>query len=167
MLLLITREEPEDVLLGVEWPTIFFFIGLFVIVGALEHVGVIRWVAEESLKLTGGAQAPTALLILWLSAIASAFVDNIPFVATMIPLIKAMGQMSNMDLMPLWWSLSLGACLGGNGTIIGASANVIVVGLAAKNGLVIGFKQFMKVAFPLMLMSVAISHVYLWLRYLM
>lgn len=166
LLLVITREEPEDILLAVEWPTIFFFVGLFVIVGALEHVGVIRWVAEESLKLTGGALAPTAILILWLSAIGSAFVDNIPFVATMIPLIKAMGQLSGMDLMPLWWSLALGACLGGNGTIIGASANVIVAGLAEKNGVVIGFKQFMKAAFPLMLMSIAISHVYLWLRYL-
>ncbi|MZP31236.1 hypothetical protein GTO91_16135 [Heliobacterium undosum] len=165
-LLLITREEPEDILLAVEWPTLFFFIGLFIIVGALEHVGVIRWVAEAGLRLTGGAVGPTTILILWLSAIASAFVDNIPFVATMIPLIKAMGEMGGMDTMPLWWSLALGACLGGNGTIIGASANVIVAGMAEKNGIAISFIRFMKVAFPLMLVSIVIAHIYLWLRYL-
>ncbi|MBM7866759.1 hypothetical protein GTO89_03940 [Heliobacterium gestii] len=165
-LLLFTGEEPEDILLSVEWPTLFFFIGLFIIVGALEHVGVIRWVAEAGLRLTGGAVGPTTLLILWLSAIASAFVDNIPFVATMIPLIKAMGEMGGMDTTPLWWSLALGACLGGNGTIIGASANVIVAGMAEKNGIAISFIRFMKVAFPLMLVSIAMSHLYLWLRYL-
>ncbi|WP_041313950.1 SLC13 family permease [Heliomicrobium modesticaldum] len=165
-LLLITREEPEDILLSVEWPTLFFFIGLFIIVGALEHVGVIRWVAETALRLTGGAVGPTAVLILWLSAVASAFVDNIPFVATMIPLIKAMGEMGGMDTMPLWWSLALGACIGGNGTIIGASANVIVAGMAEKNGIAISFIRFMKVAFPLMLISIVLAHIYLWWRYL-
>ncbi|MTV49564.1 hypothetical protein GJ688_11310 [Heliobacillus mobilis] len=166
LLLAITREEPEDILLHVEWPTIFFFVGLFVLVGGLEHLGVIRWIAQEGLKLTGGLLGPTAMFVLWISAIASAFVDNIPFVATMIPMIKAMGEMSGMDLNPLWWSLALGACLGGNGTLIGASANVIVAGLAEKNGFPISFMGFMKVAFPLMLVSIVISTIYVGVRYL-
>lgn len=106
------------------------------------------------------------MLILWLSAIASAFVDNIPFVATMIPLIKEMGTMGTMNLEPLWWSLSLGACLGGNGTLVGASANVIVVGLAAQEGYSISFARYFKIAFPLMLLSILISSIYIYLRYL-
>jgi len=166
-LLLITRDDPEHALAAVEWPVIFFFAGLFVIVGALQEAGVITYIAERSLQLTGGAMVPTGLLILWLSAIASAFVDNIPFVATMIPLIKDMGQIGGIqDLNPLWWSLSLGACLGGNGTLIGASANVVVAGMAEKRGIIITFMHFTKIAFPMMLMSVAICTVYLLLRYL-
>lgn len=165
-LLLIAKEEPEDILLHVEWPTIFFFIGLFVLVGGLEHTGVIHWIAEEGIRMTGGNLAATASLILWLSAIGSAFVDNIPFVATMIPLIKTMGEISGIELNPLWWSLALGACLGGNGTIVGASANVIVAGLADKAGYRLGFVSFMKVAFPLMIMSIVIAQVYVWFRYL-
>lgn len=168
LLLLITREEPEDILLSVEWPTIFFFAGLFVLVGALEHVGVIEWVARKSLEATGGALALTTLLILWLSAIASAFVDNIPFVATMIPLIQKMGELGGIEnLKPLWWALSLGACLGGNGTLIGASANVIVAGLAEKQGYPISFKYFLKIAFPLMILSIVISTAYIFLAYLL
>jgi Na+/H+ antiporter NhaD/arsenite permease-like protein len=167
LLLLITRDEPEHALGAVEWPVIFFFAGLFILVGALEHVGVIEWIALEALKLTGGALLPTGMLILWLSAIASAFVDNIPFVATMIPLIEDMGRLGGItDLNPLWWSLSLGACLGGNGTIIGASANVVVVGLAEKQGYHWTFVGFMKVAFPLMIVSILISTVYLYFFFL-
>ena len=167
LLLLITRDEPEHALTAVEWPVIFFFAGLFILVGALEHVGVIEWIALESLKLTGGAMLPTGMLILWLSAIASAFVDNIPFVATMIPLIEDMGRLGGItDLNPLWWSLSLGACLGGNGTIIGASANVVVVGMAEKRGYKWTFVGFMKVAFPLMIVSILISTVYLYFFFL-
>ncbi len=168
LLLLITREEPEDVLLTVEWPTIFFFAGLFVVVGALDHVGIIEWIARQSLAATGGAVKASTMLILWLSALASAFVDNIPFVATMIPLIQKMGEIGGIaNLRPLWWALSLGACLGGNGTLIGASANVTVAGLAEKQGVIISFKGFMKVAFPLMLVSIAISTVYIYLVYLL
>lgn len=164
LLLLITREDPEHVLHAVEWPVIFFFVGLFVLVGALERVGVIEAVAKYSLELTGGAMVPTAMLILWISAIASAFVDNIPFVATMIPLIQDMGRLGGIsDLNLLWWSLSLGACLGGNGTIIGASANVVVIGMAEKRGLRISFLGYMKIAFPLMLMSIVLSTGYLLL----
>ena len=167
LLLLITRDDPEHALGAVEWPVLFFFAGLFILVGALEHVGVIEWVALAGLKLTGGELLPTGMLILWLSAIASAFVDNIPFVATMIPLIEDMGRLGGIaDLNPLWWSLSLGACLGGNGTIIGASANVVVAGMAEKQGFHWTFVGFMKVAFHLMIVSILISTVYLYFFYL-
>ncbi len=162
LLLLVTRRDPEHALHAVEWPVIFFFIGLFVVVGALKEVGVILAVARWALDVTGGQIVPTGMLILWLSAIASAFVDNIPFVATMIPLIQDMGQLGGIaDLNFFWWSLSLGACLGGNGTIVGASANVVVIGIAEKRGLHISFIGFMKVAFPLMLLSVLLSTGYL------
>lgn len=166
-LIFITKEEPEDILLAVEWPTLFFFAGLFIIVGALDHVGVIEWVARKSIEATSGAVVSTTMLILWLSAIASAFIDNIPFVATMIPLIQKMGQIGGIEnLRPFWWALSLGACLGGNGTLIGASANVIVAGLSEKNGVVITFRGFMKIAFPLMILSIIISSVYIFVAYL-
>ena len=168
LLLTITRDEPEEVLLTVEWPSIFFFLGLFIVVGGLVETGVIDRVARWGLEATKGNFTLTGMLILWLSAIASAFVDNIPFVATMIPLIHKMGALAGMTpqaLEPLWWALSLGACLGGNGTIIGASANVIVAGLAEKNGYPISFIGFMKLAFPLMLVSIVISMVYLLLFY--
>jgi len=129
--------------------------------GAFEEVGVIEWIAWEALRLTGGAMFPTGMLILWMSAIASAFV------ATMIPLIQDMGRLGGLtDLNPLWWSLSLGACLGGNGTIIGASANVVVVGLAEKRGYKWTFLGFMKIAFPLMTVSILISTVYLYFFFL-
>ncbi|NYE58731.1 ArsB/NhaD family transporter [Carboxydothermus ferrireducens] len=168
LLLTISRDEPEEVLLTVEWPSIFFFLGLFIVVGGLVETGVIDRVARWSLEATKGNFTLTGMLILWLSAIASAFVDNIPFVATMIPLIQKMGALAGMTpqaLEPLWWALSLGACLGGNGTIIGASANVIVAGLAEKNGYPISFMGFMKIAFPLMLVSIVISMIYLLLFY--
>ncbi|OPX91546.1 MAG: Arsenical pump membrane protein [Pelotomaculum sp. PtaB.Bin013] len=166
-LLLVTLNDPEEALGTVEWAAIFFFIGLFIVVGALEEVGVIEYIARKSLAMTGGAMVPMGLLILWLSAIASAFIDNIPFVATMIPLIKDMGAIGGItDLNPLWWALSLGACLGGNGTLIGASANVVVASLAEKRGVIITFNSFTKVAFPMMLMSVSICMIYLLFRYL-
>lgn len=167
LLLLITKEEIEEVLLNVEWPTIFFFIGLFIVVGGLEKVGIIEELARTALKITGGNIIATGSLILWFSAIASSIVDNIPFVATLIPLIKDIGQIGGItNLDPLWWSLALGACLGGNGTLVGAAANVITAGLAERNGAPIAFVSFLKVAFPLMLVSIAISQVYLLLFFL-
>jgi len=166
LLLLLSREDPEHALHAVEWPVIFFFTGLFIIVGALEHVGVIEAIARVSLEVTGGEVMSSGLLILWISAIASAFVDNIPFVATMIPLIQDMGRLGGIENINfLWWSLSLGACLGGNGTIVGASANVVVIGMAEKRGTNISFLGFMKVAFPLMIMSILLSTLYLVLWY--
>ncbi|HWQ61477.1 MAG TPA: ArsB/NhaD family transporter [Negativicutes bacterium] len=170
VLLLITAnqfgEKLEFVFSKVEWVALFFFVGLFIIIGGLVDTGVITWMAQESVKLTAGNVTATSMLILWLSAIASAFIDNIPFVATMIPLIKDMGTMGVTNLEPLWWSLSLGACLGGNGTLIGASANIVVAGMAAQEGYNISFMHYTKVAFPLMLLSIVICTVYVYLRYL-
>lgn len=163
LLMLVSGEHPEEVLLNIEWPTIFFFAGLFILVGGLVETGVIGWIAQKALLLTGGDLMQTGILVLWLSAIASAFVDNIPFVATMIPLLQTMGQLSNLPMEPTWWALSLGACLGGNGTLIGASANVVVAGIAEKYGDRISFIDYLKIGFPMMLVSVLLSMVYLYL----
>lgn len=165
LLMLISKEEPEEILLNIEWPTIFFFSGLFILVGGLKATGVIKELALWSLNITHGQVLETSLLVLWLSALASAFIDNIPFVATMIPLLQEIGQLTGFNLEPVWWSLALGACLGGNGTLIGASANVIVAGIAEKNGVALTFRQFFKVAFPFMLLSILISHGYIYWRY--
>ena len=169
LLLLVTyrgEHDLEHVFRKVEWPTIFFFVGLFVLVGSLVETGVISLLAKSAIAWTGGDVTTAAMLILWLSAIASAFVDNIPFVATMIPLIQDMGQLGIANLEPLWWSLALGACLGGNGTLIGASANLIVAGLAAQEGHPIRFVDFLKIGFPMMILSIVMSTVYIYLRYL-
>ena len=170
LLLLISFPQKEamiaKVLSKVEWLAIFFFAGLFILVGALVETGVIKMLAEEAIKITNGDLTATSMLILWMSAYASAFIDNIPFVATLIPLIQDMGQMGMTNLDPVWWSLSLGACLGGNGTLIGASANVVVASMAAQRGKPISFISFMKIALPMMTLSIAISSVYIWLRYL-
>ena len=170
LLLLISFPQKEamiaKVLSKVEWLAIFFFAGLFILVGALVETGVIKMLAEEAIKITNGDLTATSMLILWMSAYASAFIDNIPFVATLIPLIQDMGQMGMTNLDPVWWSLALGACLGGNGTLIGASANVVVASMAAQRGKPISFISFMKIALPMMTISIAISSVYVWLRYL-
>ncbi|MCR4436585.1 MAG: ArsB/NhaD family transporter [Clostridiales bacterium] len=166
LLLLISGIKPEKIFHEVEWKTIFFFAGLFILVGGLKGTGVIELLARGVLDLTQGDLVLTVMAILWVSAVASAFIDNIPFVATMIPMIKDMGALSGMNLDPLWWALSLGACLGGNGTIIGASANVIAVGLAEEHGQKITFSRYFKVAFPLMLLTVAICALYLYMAFL-
>ncbi|HTZ77173.1 MAG TPA: ArsB/NhaD family transporter [Stellaceae bacterium] len=152
----------------VDWITIFFFVGLFIVVHGLEVTGVLGLMAKELIDLTGGNFVLTAYVILWASAILSAIVDNIPYVATMIPLVKAMAPSFGgaEHLVPLWWALSLGACLGGNGTLIGASANLTVAGIAERQGVPFGFWQYTKYGFGLMLLHVAICHAYLWLRYL-
>lgn len=165
LLLIISKKDPEDVLLDVEWSTIFFFAGLFVLVGGLEKVGVIEHLASGVLGLTQGNLMLTTLMILWISAFASAFIDNIPFVATMIPLIKSIGTMSTISIGPLWWALALGACLGGNGSLVGASANVIVAGFLQKTDTKLSFLSFLKVGFPIMILSVILSSVYLVLFY--
>jgi len=170
LLLLMTyaqsERELERIFHKVEWLTIFFFVGLFVLVSGLIETGIISLLARDMIQLTDGNPVATAMVILWLSALASAFVDNIPFVATMIPMIKEMGTMGVANIETLWWSLALGACLGGNGTLIGASANVIVAGLAAQEGYTISFIKYFKLAFPLMLLSIVISSVYIYVRYL-
>ncbi len=161
-----TEHELEHAFNRVEWTTIFFFVGLFIVVSGLIETGIISSLARSAIEFTGGDIKITAILILWLSAIASAFVDNIPFVATMIPMIQDMGAMGIANLEPLWWSLALGACFGGNGSLIGASANLIVAGLAAQEGTHISFMRFFAVGFPLMLLSVLIATIYVYVRYL-
>ncbi|WP_256758069.1 ArsB/NhaD family transporter [Cohnella sp. WQ 127256] len=167
LLLLTGEHKMEEAFSKVEWMTIFFFIGLFALVSGLVETGVISQLAARAIEWTGGDLAATSMLILWLSAIASAFLDNIPFVATMIPMIQEMGVMGIDNLEPLWWSLALGACLGGNGALIGASANLIVAGMAAKEGHPITFMKYLKIGFPLMILSVAVASVYVYLRFLM
>ncbi len=151
----------------VEWITIFFFIGLFIVVHGVDVGGLLNMLANKLVAATGGSLGHTGYAILWASAILSAIVDNIPFVATMIPLIKNMApSFGGADhIQPLWWCLSLGACLGGNGTLIGASANLTVAGIAERNGVPFRFMTYTLYAFPMMLVSVAICHVYLWWRY--
>lgn len=156
----------ETTMKSVEWATIFFFIGLFIAVGGLIETGIISDLAKEAVALTGGDVTATSLLVLWLSAIVSSVLDNIPFVATMIPLIQNMGAMGVSNLEPVWWSLALGACLGGNGTLVGASANLIVAGLAAERGVKITFINYFKIGFPIMLLTIALSTVYVYIRYL-
>ena len=154
--------SPEEALEKVEWATLFFFGGLFLIVGALVETGFIDALAEKIIGLIH-TEAQAIFVISWFSAISSAIVDNIPLTATMIPLIKAMG--SSMNTYPLWWALSLGACLGGNGTAIGASANVVVIGIAQREGIRITFNEFLKVGAVIMISTVAAGSLMLWLRY--
>ena len=150
----------------VEWITIFFFIGLFVVVSGIEKAGALKLLADQLVSLTQGNFESTALLILWVSAILSAVVDNIPFVATMIPVIKSLGAVFDAEqIRTLWWSLALGACLGGNGSLVGASANLVVAGFAERTGQPIRFVPFLLTAMPLMLASIAISHAYIYWRY--
>lgn len=159
--------ETHKVFSEVEWITIFFFVGLFVVVAGIEKAGVMDLMAHQLIELTGGDFATTALTILWVSAVASALVDNIPFVATMIPVIQNLAPVFGAEnLAPLWWSLALGACLGGNGSLVGASANLVVAGFAERAGQPIRFLPFMLMAFPLMLASIAVASLYLYLRYL-
>jgi len=152
----------------VEWVTIFFFIGLFILVHGIEQAGLLKILANQVLAVTGGEMVATAMVILWASAVFSAIVDNIPFVATMIPIIKSMAPTFGgaENLFPLWWSLALGACLGGNGSLVGASANLIVAGFAERSGHRIKFLKFMLIAFPMMLVSILIAAAYIYLRYL-
>jgi Na+/H+ antiporter NhaD/arsenite permease-like protein len=170
-------EEELDYLTEVEWKTIFFFIGLFILVGGLVKVGAIRYLADQLVLLTAGKVTETTMTILWGSAVLSAVVDNIPYVAAMNPLIVDLARslhpdvtdytalVHQPDIIPLWWALALGACLGGNGTLIGATANVVIVDIARRAGHVISFWQFMAFGFPVMIGSVLISTLYLWLRF--
>ena len=163
--MLICGPEVEKVLHEVEWPTILFFVGLFVMVGALEATGFIAMVAE-SLASASQSLAITALIVMWGSGFASGIVDNIPFTATMVPVIEELAHARGYDaatVEPLWWSLSLGACLGGNFTLIGASANLVVVGLVGREGMSLSFWRFMLWGFPLTLVALAISSAYVLL----
>ena len=165
--ILLLFEKPTDILRDVEWNTIFFFIGLFIIIGGVEASGGIKLMAEWILNITQGSQQAASMLILWGSGIISGIIDNIPYTATMAPmLVEIQKTMGEAYAVPLWWSLSLGACLGGNLTIIGAAANVIVSENAAKEGCPISFVRFMKYGVGVVLISLAISSVYVKLAYL-
>ena len=162
---LLIFENKKYIWEDVEWTTIFFFIGLFIIVGAVEKVGTVHYLSELVFKLSKGNYEVITLAILWMSGFLSSIIDNIPYTATMIPLIKNLGNHYH-DLKPLWWALSLGACLGGNGTLIGASANIIIADMANKNKCPISFVEFLKVGSIVMIESMIICSVYLWWRYL-
>lgn len=162
---LICRIDPEDALKEIDMNTLLFFMGLFVLVGGLETAGVIEAVAKKGISLVGGDAKTMTFVILFLSGIVSAFVDNIPFTATMIPLIQDIQNLLGINADYMWWSLALGACFGGNGTMIGASPNVIIMAEAGREGYNMTFKKFMFTCFPVMLLTLVISGVYLYVRY--
>ncbi|NBI29757.1 ArsB/NhaD family transporter [Chengkuizengella marina] len=171
MLIGVKEHDLEEVFESVEWVTIFFFVGLFTLVGGLIDIGLIGSLAQKALDVTGGDIPFAAYLILWISGVASATIDNIPFVATMIPLLQdmAVGMGLSADspqFEVLWWSLALGACLGGNGTLIGASANVIVAGMASREGKGFSYIKFLLIGAPITLVSLIIAHLYLFLFFL-
>ena len=166
IILMISGVNVEHILHEVEWGTILLFVGLFIMVGGIKETGFINLLSDGLMQSTKGNLVLTSLSVLWSSAMLSAFINNIPFVTTMVPLIKHLGELSNMNLTPIWWSLALGACLGGNGTIIGASANIIAVSMADEYGCRITFKRYIKEAFPMMLLTVMISTIYIYLLYL-
>jgi len=163
ILLVISRANISKILLNeVEWPTLMFFVGLFVIVGATVETGVIGVIADMVANLSGGNLTAAIILVLWVSAISSAIVDNIPFTATMLPIVGYLSQvLPGAESNVLWWALSIGACYGGNGTLIGASANVVTAGLAEKAGHPISFNEFLKVGAPVMLVSVLVGTIYI------
>jgi len=167
LLLLVTRQDPHDVLREIEWPTLFFFVGLFIVVGGVEEVGILENLGEKMADVTEGSRTASALLILWLSAVLSGIVDNIPYTAAMIPVVREMDAdlgAGRDDV--LWWALALGAGLGGNVTIVAASANVLVANLAERGGQRISFWEFFRYGVLVTVGTTAVSTAYLWLRYL-
>jgi Na+/H+ antiporter NhaD/arsenite permease-like protein len=165
-MLLVTRQSLERALAGIEWPTLFFFIGLFVMVGALEETGAIGELADAIGDLTAGDRNAELMGILWASAIGSGLVDNIPFTATMIPVVAELQGSEGSGDDAYWWALALGACFGGNATMIAAAANVAAAGMAARAGQPIGFVQFLKVGIPATLVSLLLATAYVAVRYL-
>ncbi|NMH69839.1 ArsB/NhaD family transporter [Bacillus sp. RO3] len=166
MLLLERVYPPETILKEVEWGTLFFFMGLFLLVGGIEEAGFIDEIAREILRMTDGDMKRTAFVILWGTGLLSAIVDNIPFVAAMIPVIQEFGEFGMVNMDPLWWSLALGACLGGNGTLLGSSSNLVIAGLASKEDVHIKFYQYLLIGVPVTLISLAISTVYVYVKYI-
>lgn len=164
LMLLIGKQDTDEIISSVEWSTIVFFASLFVVVGGLSEAGVIHALAQILINITKNNMTLTIILILWISALISSFLDNIPFVATLIPLILTM-QAEGVDVTALWWATSLGACLGGNGTLIGASANVVLASVGDKHGYPISFKNYFKIGFPIMILTILISTVYLLIKF--
>jgi len=162
VMLLVTNQDLHKSIAGIEWPTLFFLIGLFVMVGALEQTGALGEVAEGIASVTGGNRVAELLGIVWTAAIGSAIVDNIPFTAAMIPVVDTLSGGSDNAY---WWALALGACFGGNATIVAAAANVAAVGMSTRAGYPIGFVQFMKYGIPVTLVSVIMATAYMMVRY--
>lgn len=165
VLMIVGRLDPHDALRDIEWNTLFFFVGLFMLIEAVVHVGIVGGIADALANAAGGDLTVAAIGTLWFSAIASAIVDNIPYTATAIPIVQQLAD-GGLPAEPLWWSLALGACLGGNLTIVGASANIVVANLAARDGHPITFMQFFRYGVVVVIASMVISTVYLWVRYL-
>jgi Na+/H+ antiporter NhaD/arsenite permease-like protein len=163
-MILVTRQPLEKALAGIEWPTLFFFIGLFVLVGSLEENGAIAELARGVASVTGGDRTAELLGIAWVSAFGSAIVDNIPFTATMIPVVEELQAGTEDDA--YWWALALGACFGGNATLVAAAANVAAAGMAERAGAPIGFLTFLKIGVPATLVSMLLATAYIALRYL-
>ncbi len=164
VLMLVAREDPHDVLKEVEWPTLFFFIGLFMLVAGVIEIGLIGAVASAIEAVTGNVLGPTTIVVMWASAVLSGIIDNIPYTATMIPVISQLAAAHEGDA--LWWGLAIGADLGGNATIIGASANVILASMAEREGHKISFVGFLRYGLPVTIGSMLIATVYVWIRYL-
>jgi len=163
-LMILTREDVHEVLKTVEWPTLFFFVGLFIVVGGVVKAGIIADLARRALELTGGRTDLAAMVVLWMSGVLSAIVDNIPYTITMIPLVQDLGRAVKIE--PLIWALSLGANLGGNATIVGASANVVVASMSESRGYPITFTHYLRYGVPATLLTLVVSTAYIWIRYL-
>jgi Na+/H+ antiporter NhaD/arsenite permease-like protein len=164
-LMLIARLDPHEMLRGVDWSTIFLFVGLFVLVEGVVHTGMVGSISEWVGQATGGDATLASMGVLWFSAAASAIVDNVPFTASAIPVVSHLAS-AGLPVQPMWWSLALGACLGGNLTILGSSANIVVANLARRDGNPIGFFVFLRYGAATVLASLVISSIYVWLRYL-
>lgn len=164
IMLFIGKQDVEEIIADIEWTTIVFFIGLFIVVGGMVETGVVNQLANFVISLTSDKPIMTMLVLLWASALLSTILNNIPFVAALIPLITVMGQ-QGIDIIPLWWAIALGACLGGNGTLVGASANIVIANISSKHGHPISFKEFAKYGLPVMLMSTLVSTIYLIIKF--
>jgi Na+/H+ antiporter NhaD/arsenite permease-like protein len=165
LLMIVGRLNPHEALRDIEWNTLFFFVGLFMLIEAIVHVGIVGGIADALAEAAGGDLTVATIGILWFSAVASAIVDNIPYTATAIPIVQQLAG-TGLQAEPMWWALALGACLGGNLTIVGASANIVVANLAARDGHPITFGQFLRYGLPVVAASLVISTVYVWIRYL-
>lgn len=167
LLLLVSNIDPADTLLEVEWSTLFFFMGLFIVVAGVEKIGLFQWLSNKIINLTKENLTLTTLAILWVSGISTSVINNISYTISMVPVIQNIGEATSFNLNPLWWALSLGACLGGNGTFIAAAANLVGVNILKRQGIIITFKDFFRIGFPIMLISMLLSSIYLYLRYLL
>lgn len=167
LLLLVSNIDPADTLLEVEWSTLFFFMGLFIVVAGVEKIGLFQWLSNKIINLTKENLTLTTLAILWVSGISTSVINNISYTISMVPVIQNIGEATSFNINPLWWALSLGACLGGNGTFIAAAANLVGVNILKRQGIIITFKDFFRIGFPIMLISMLLSSIYLYFRYLL